>query len=156
MILAGLVLVAAALPMGTTCTHSLLPAPALALVKPLMQLRDREADDEFTADGHWKKESPIAPQVNDAFERILHDRSTAGDQALVYLLHVYLGEDRGEEIECELINRGKKILPLIHQYEECTPTTGLEPYGKWVTAKESLSGFAIHGITTADACDEMR
>jgi hypothetical protein len=139
-----------------TRNGALLPSSALELVKPLMQLRDREADDELTDDGHWKKESPLTPKVDEAFERIVHDRSIAGDQALVYLLHVYLGEDRGEEIECELINRGKKMLPLIQQYEECTPTTGLEPYGKWVTAKESLSGFAVHGITTAGACDEMR
>jgi hypothetical protein len=47
---------------------------------------------------------------------ILDTKNATTDEALSVLLGIYLGEGSGEEIECELVNRGKAILPLLRKY----------------------------------------
>src|SRR2546427_474410 len=79
------------------CHPKLLKPETLKLVKPLIQLRMQQASDNFTDDGRWKAESPVAPEVEKRFEALLVDRTLAGDEALAYLLNVYMGEHPGEE-----------------------------------------------------------
>lgn len=134
------------------CRPQLLPTRALKLVKPLLVLRLQQVKDQFTADGRWVAESPVTPRVENLFESLLANRTTAGDEALAYLLNIYLGEHSGEELTCEVTNRGKRMIPLIRAYQQCLPLTGLEPLPKFVQGSGSLPGMALDGIASGNVC----
>lgn len=131
-----------------------LSGEAIAVLKPLMQLRNRQVADEFTPDGRWIGASPVAGEVEERFYSILGDRSSAGDEALVYLLTVYMGEHPGSELVCEAANRGKRLLPLIRSYRECQPTVGAEPLHKYVQGSGVLTEDAIQAIESGAHCDQ--
>ena len=137
---------------ATECQPKPLSVEALALVKPLMQLRIQQAKDNFTEDGHWIAESPVAPEVEKIFEALLSDRTSAGDEALTYLLTVYMGEGPGEELVCEVVNRGARMVPLISEFQKCAPLVGLEPLHKFVRGYGSLPGMALKGISSGKGC----
>jgi hypothetical protein len=134
------------------CHPKLLPPRALELVRPLLELRTQQANDEFTTDGHWIAESSVTPLVEKRFEALLANRSPVGDEVLAYLLNVYMGEHAGEELVCEITNRGKRMVPLIKKYQQCTPLTGLEPLHKFVRGSGSLPGMALHSIASGQSC----
>jgi hypothetical protein len=83
---------------------------------------------------------------------ILADRSPSGDQALVYLLTVYMGEHPGEELVCEAANRGKRLIPLIRSYSKCQPLVGAEPLHKFVQGSGVLPVDAIQAIESGSRC----
>ena len=124
----------------------------MALVKPLMQLRIQQAKDNFTEDGHWVAESPVAPEVEKRFETLLSDRTNTGDEALAYLLTVYMGEGPGEELVCEVTNRGTRMVPLIREFQNCAPLIGLEPLHKFVRGSGTLPEMALKGIASGKGC----
>ena len=126
---------------------------AVAALKPLMTLRNRQAADHFTSDGRWRAESPVTPEVERRFYRVLADRSPAGDQALAYLLTVYMGEHPGGELVCEAANRGKRLLPLIQSYNKCRPSVGAEPLHKFVQGNGVLFVDALQSIKSGVKCD---
>jgi len=134
------------------CVPPQLSSDALQLVKPLMELRIKQNEEQFTEDGRWKGESQYTPAVEKRFYAILENRTKAGDEAMAYLLNVYMGEHPGEELVCEAINRGKQILPLIKAYSECIPMVGVEPLPKFVKGSGVLPGYAIEGIMKAEKC----
>jgi hypothetical protein len=137
---------------ASECVPKPLPQRALALIKPLMVLRTQQAKDNFTDDGRWITESPVTPKVEKRFEALLANRSAAGDEALAYLLNVYMGEHPGEELVCEVINRGKRMVPLIRAYHECTPLIGLEPLHKFVRGSGYLPNMALDSIKSGNGC----
>ena len=134
------------------CQPQFLPAHTLNLIKPLLELRTRQVKDQFTADGHWIAESPVTPQVEKLFASLLSNHTRAGDEALAYLLNVYMGEGDAELLVCEVGNRGKRMVPLIRAYQQCTPLTGLEPLPKFVQGSGSLPGMALDGIASGQSC----
>jgi hypothetical protein len=136
----------------TECQPRPLSAETLALVKPLMQLRIQQVKDSFTADGHWIAESPVAPEVGKRFEALLSNRTSTGDEALAYLLTVYMGEGPGEALVCEVTNRGTRMVPLIREFQACAPLIGLEPLHKFVRGSGTLSGMALKGISSGKRC----
>lgn len=125
---------------------------AIRTLKPLMVLRNRQAADQFTLDGRWRGESPVSAEVEKRFYAILADRSASGDQELVYLLTVYMGEHPGEELVCEAANRGKRLLPLIRSYSKCQPLVGAEPLHKFVQGTGILTRYAIQAIESGSRC----
>lgn len=152
--LCGILALVFAVPsLASDCTPRVLSKEALELVKPLMEFRIKQSEEQFTEDGHWKGESRYTPEVNRRFYAILENRSKAGDEAAAYLLNVYMGSAPGEELVCEMINRGKKMLPLIKSYSECIPLIGLEPYPKSVKGSGVLPGYAIDGIREGGKCE---
>ena len=134
------------------CQPKMLRPPVLKLIKPLMDLRIKQNQDQFTEDGRWKGESPHTPEIQKRFESLLSDRSKVGDEALAYLLNVYMGEHPGEELVCEVTNRGKHMLPLITAYAKCTPLTGLEPLPKFVRGSGALPDMAKKSILSSKKC----
>lgn len=135
-----------------TCQPENLPSPALRLIKPLMELRIKQSQDQFTAEGRWKGESSLTPEIEKRFEAVLDDRTKAGDQALAYLLTVYMGEHHGEELVCEVTNRGRRMLPLIDAYAACAPVVGFEPLPKFVHGSGALPEMAKKGVLSGKKC----
>lgn len=86
------------------------------------------------------------------FETLLSDRTKTGDEALAFLLTVYMGEGPGEELVCEVINRGTRMVPLIREFQDCAPLIGLEPLHKFVRGSGSLPGMALKGIASGKGC----
>lgn len=134
------------------CEPQLLRPEVLKLVKPLVDLRTRQTTDQATDEGIWKGESPVTPEVERRFEALLHNRTKAGDEALAFLLNIYMGEHSGEELVCEVTNRGRRMLPLIDRYSKCTPLTGLEPLHKFVRGSGTLPGVARGQIAKGEKC----
>jgi hypothetical protein len=48
--------------------------------------------------------------------RVLDDQTVSGSEALALLLGFYIGESVGENIACELVRRGKSVIPMLHYY----------------------------------------
>ena len=53
--------------------------------------------------------------------KVMDNKTPAGDEALVVLLHYYIGEATGEDNTIEIIDRGKKMLPYLRKYQTHTP-----------------------------------
>jgi hypothetical protein len=120
-----------------------------------MELRIKQQKDQFFEDGRWRAESPVTPEVDRLFGLILQNRSTAGDQALAYLLTVYMGEHHGEELVCETANRGKRMAALVKAYQACAPLTGLEPFSKFVRGSGALPVFALEELEKGTKCEAV-
>lgn len=137
---------------ATECKPKLLRPKVLWLVKPLLELRIKQHRDQFFEDGRWRGESSITPEVDRRFEALLKNRTPAGNEALAFLLTIYMGEHRGEEIVCEVINRGKRMLPLIRAVRECRPLTGIDPYPKILEGSGVLVEHAVKGLEAGESC----
>ena len=139
--------------LAADCEPPKLSKDALQLVKPLMELRIKQNKEQFTEDGRWKGESQYTPEVERRFYALLENRTKAGDEAVAYLLNVYMGEHPGEELVCEVVNRGKRMLPLIKSFSKCMPVVGVEPLPKFVQGSGFLPKYAIAGITKGERCE---
>jgi hypothetical protein len=117
-----------------------------------MQLRIKQAQDEFTADGHWIKESAVTPAIDNKIGQVLADHTQAGDEAVAYLLTVYMGEETAEELVCEVIDRGKRMVPLVRLFQAKQPPIGLEPLPKFVRGSGYLPGMVLKGIASGKGC----
>jgi hypothetical protein len=117
-----------------------------------MELRIKQSKDEFTDEGRWKGESSVSPEVERQFSALLRNRSRAGDQAVAYLLTVYMGEHSGEELVCEVIHRGPHMVRLVRSYQRCQPLTGLEPLPKSVRGSGVLPRYALEGLAAGKPC----
>lgn len=137
---------------GDACEPKLLRPAVLALVKPLLELRIQQNADQFTDDGVWKGESPHTPEVDRRFYSLLADHSRAGDEALAYLLYVYMGEHPGEELVCEVARRGERMLQFVDANSKCLPGTGLEPLPKYVRGSGLLPKMVRQQILSGNAC----
>jgi hypothetical protein len=138
---------------ATECVPPPLSDQAKAILKPLMALRNRQASEQFFDDGRWRGESSVTDEVEKRVYTILEDHSKAGDEAVAYLLTVYLGEHPGEELACEATNRGKIILPLVRAYHRCQPSVGAEPLHRFVRGSGVLAEKVIGAISNGSACE---
>ena len=136
-----------------TCQPPALSAAAIDIIKPLVELRIREAGQQFSDDGRWRGESEYSADVERLFYAMLENRSPAGDQALAYFLFIDMGEYPDEESVCETINRGKRMLPLIKAYRQCRPIIGIEPLPRRVRGSGALATHASEQIRAGRKCD---
>ena len=96
-------------------------AAAVALLQTLIADRITEYSDEIDSEGRWKAQSPITPRAEARLDTILLRHDSVGDEALAMLQGVYLGEDRGEWIQCETQNRGSRMLRWLTRYRAGDP-----------------------------------
>lgn len=88
---------------------------ASALVVPLLRV---------VAD--WKRGGYSDPLLlqrrEDLLKAIVKDRSPDGDEALAYVLTLYLGEATGEILKCEALARGARMAGPVRSASSCRPT----------------------------------
>ena len=144
---------AAPAAMAADCKPTLLPPRVLRLVKPLMKARLHEAE-EIARTGSWNPDSRASRNAEDRLAAVLQDGTPAGDQAVAYLLTVYLGEHQGEDVVCEVLKRGRRMVPLVRAVQECQPLTGLEPYPANVNGSGALVSIAMQGLESGEPCDD--
>ncbi len=137
------------------CIPEMLPTDVLAIVKPYLQELTLATKEEYNDTGVFRGSSPHREKAYQMFRSILKNRTSAGDKALAYLLNIYTGEHPGEELVCEVINRGRHILPLVKKYSECIPLTGLEPLHEFIQGSGVLPGYAIEGINKGKGCQNV-
>lgn len=130
-----------------------LSSRAVSMLKPLMVLRNQQMTDEFTPDGRWRGESPVAPEIERRFYEILADRSLAGDEAVAYLVTVYMGEHFMEEVDCEATNRGRRILPMLEAFRRDKPRVGAEPLNKFVQGQPYFGEDVVKAIKLGQKCE---
>jgi hypothetical protein len=109
------------------CKPPALSHQAYWIVRPFMELRIKQVREQYTEDGLWRAESRYTPKVNKWFNAILRDRSDAGNEAVAYLLNIYMGIGDSERLVCNAIDRGSSMLPLLKTFNQCRPEIGLEP-----------------------------
>jgi hypothetical protein len=80
----------------------IVPAQAAALLRPILDERQKGAQQEGVQGGN-----------------LTQKKGTAADEALVVLMCFYMGESR-EETDA-VIARGKRMLPLLKKYQDKNP-----------------------------------
>lgn len=127
---------------ATNCQPEFLEPKVLELVRPILE-EGAEARKVGGLSQHHKNYWRL-------IDELTINRSNEADKALVYFLNLYMGEHWGGEILCTVINRGKRLLPMITQYQECLPKTGLEPLDISFEGSGYLPKDAIEGITKGE------
>ena len=65
---------------------------------------------------HGSENEHTIATLENALARIFRQNNRASDEALAVLVEFYVGEHSGEDIFCELVHRGKRVLPLLAKY----------------------------------------
>jgi hypothetical protein len=139
---------------GAGCRPKLLPEKVLRLIRPLMAARAQQAK-ELEEGRNWDPTSPLSQKVDRLLTVVLRDGTTAGDQAVAYLLTVYMGESYAEGITCEVLSRGRRMLPLVKAVKECQPLTGLEPLPQAVYyAYDPTLASILEDLEKGKGCDD--
>ena len=112
------------------CKPSRLSGQAAALVRPILKSRVAAYRDVRDANGQVVIQPGAAEDFMNGLYRLFDDHSRAADEALAVLVRYYVGEDPGEDLWCEIVHRGKEMLPYLAKYHGCMPTTGAEPIPK--------------------------
>lgn len=87
------------------------PAAPASLVVPVLDAfaKLRESENEQTTRA-----------LESALSRVFEKNTRASDEALAVLIQFYVGEHSGEDLFCELVHRGKRVLPLMKKYHHRT------------------------------------
>lgn len=139
----------AATAAAADCKPKPVPPKALRLLKPLLKARIQQAR-AFEKGQSWDPQAPLSRKVDELFAAVLKDNTPTGDQAVAYLLTVYLGEANGEAIVCDVISRGQRMMPLVQAVETCQPLTGLEPLPASVRGNGALVQMALEALEQGD------
>jgi len=113
------------------CTPVKLSSETLNILKPLIALRIKEHIENFTPDGRWKGESQYRIELNKKFYETLKNKTSAGNEAVAYLLNLYMGSHPDEKSVCKTLNRGKHTLHHINKYKKCIPLIVHQPLPKY-------------------------
>jgi hypothetical protein len=79
LVLCFVVLFISGTSLAADCVPPQLSSDALQLVRPLMELRIKQNEEQFTEDGRWKGESQYTLAVEKRFYAILENRTKSGD-----------------------------------------------------------------------------
>jgi hypothetical protein len=117
-LLALMILIAGRLPLTAQEEIVTVPPPVSKLLIPVL-----DAYKKGRIDDSQEKEHRGGSLWNAAVlaGKVMDNKTPAGDEALVVLLHYYIGEATGEENTIEIIDRGKKMLPYLKKYQTRTP-----------------------------------
>lgn len=117
-----------------------LPEKVNALVKPIFTHaieRDKRARANLPES---------EPYIETKLEGVFADRTPAGDAAVAYLLHFYLGEGPGEMLIINALDRGEVMRMPLEAFEKCLPNTGLEPLPKGLKGSGFLTDHVYRGF----------
>jgi hypothetical protein len=132
------------------CRPEELPQDARELLRPIVEARTRQPDDRPT-DRRSTAEKPGARELRGALQKVLDDRSPAGDQALAWLLTIDLANG-AEEVVCEVVNRGSHMAELVRAFRDCPPQTGLEPLPEKLRGSPLYAKTALEGLERGKPC----
>jgi len=132
--------------MAADCKPDQMSSRVLNIVKPFL------SESIITRTEKSKGWDEHKKRKYDLLDKIIEDTSNAGDETIAYLLHLYNGEHPDEELSCEAIIRGKRMLPLLQRYSACLPKTGLEPLPKSFESTGELLKEVIETIEKGETC----
>lgn len=117
-LLALLILFASRLPLTDQTGSVTVPPLVSNLIIPVL-----DAYKKARTDNSSEKEQEGGSLWNAAVSvgRVMDNKTSAGDEALVVLLYYYIGEATGGENRIEIIDRGKTMLPYLKKYQMHTP-----------------------------------
>lgn len=118
------------------CASKPLSVPARRLVTPFLEAL------AGLRDPYRQSSGSLEAQFDKSFKAVLKDKSAAGDEAIAYLLTIYVGEATGEQLACEGVNRQARIAKHLQTFTTCSPDLGdarlqdgfprSPEHGKWV------------------------
>jgi hypothetical protein len=103
------------------CPVGTLGDKAAGLLVPIVRERVAAYREEFNSQGEYRGESAHTREFEKRFYALLDKRTPVADEALAVLPHIYIGEHRGEELECEIIHRGGRMLGHLETFQSCLP-----------------------------------
>jgi hypothetical protein len=117
-LLAFLILFAGRLPLTAQAETVTVPPSVIKLLIPVLDaykkgMVDDSQEEERKGGSLWNADVLA--------DRVMDNKTPAGDEALVVLLYYYTGEATGEDNTIEIIDRGKKMLPYLKKYQTHTP-----------------------------------
>jgi hypothetical protein len=130
--------------------------PPIAVVQALLPLLDDRIAayaDEFDSAGRSRGPSPRTPSYEAHLASLLQRRDSIGDQALAILQGVYLGERHAETLECEIQNRGLRMLPLLERYRPQPPSRWFPQLPAKLVLDSTYYDDVIVRVRQAVACE---
>jgi hypothetical protein len=119
---------------------------AAELVRPVLSEFLAAHAEEFDGTGRYRGESAHSPVFRERLATLLSRKGPAADEAIAALLCFYVGEGPGEELMCEALKRGKRIVPYLQRFRRSPPLTGLEPIAPFFTNIPNMREQALKRI----------
>ena len=135
-------LIANFLAFTLACAFGAVAAAPPSTLSPAAQRHVTRVSDSFAALRKNSSDKLANAQSNRAFELLLKDTSTAGDEALAALVGHYLGDST--EPECEVLARGRRMLPLLARFNRYPPSVQLP--ASTVHSRSELIGQIKAGV----------
>lgn len=107
LLLVGISLLGCAIPANAEKIERAPSTASLALVAAVLNAHIKVSSEDTETN-----ESELGRQLR----RVFDDHTASGTDALALLLGLYIGESSGEDVSCELVNRGKSVIPRLHYY----------------------------------------
>jgi hypothetical protein len=131
---------------NSVCGAEVLPPERVrALIRPVFTAYSRvlREETEETSNG-----------LEHALTRVFKDKSSVRDEALAVLLGFYLGEHSGEDISCELVSRGRRVLKKLEKYRYATIVVPGAPQGSLRAQPGEYSGV-IARVRSGKHCTRL-
>lgn len=109
--------------------HVTLPPRVATLVIPILDAEQEAFDGPRPMD---QGEGSHVWRVGVLMGKLFGNRTSVSDEALVVLLHYYVGEANGGDQLQEIICRGKRMLPYLRKYQSSSPEIPQRHYSKEV------------------------
>ena len=109
---------------------------------------------EYDAQGRYLGESAHSRVFEERLGALLARKGPAADEAIAALLCFYLGEGPGEELLCQALKRGKRMVPHLQRFLRNPPVIGLEPIAPFFTSSPNMREQALKRIAAGDSGGE--
>jgi hypothetical protein len=77
---------------------------------------------------------------------VIQQKNSASDEALIVLLHYYLGEANSEDELKEIVTRGKRMLPYLREYQSKVPRIDGKNYDDMLLPVDTVREFFTDAI----------
>jgi hypothetical protein len=102
------------------CTAQVSPG-ADSLLAPLLREEQLGYAADLDTTGALAADSVHAQLADTLFYRLLAHQSRAADEAVAALSRIYVGDREGDEVSCELQERGQRVLAHLRRFVRCVP-----------------------------------
>jgi hypothetical protein len=109
---------------------------------------------EYDAQGRYLGESAHSRVFEERLGALLARKDPAADEGIAALLCFYVGEGPGEELLCQVLKRGKRMVPYLQRFLRNPPLTGLEPIAPSFTNIPNMREQALKRIAAGDSGGE--
>lgn len=128
------------------------PSPeVLRILRPMVEDRIRARADVSDSAG-WVRESPFTKAYLASLDTIMTRRDPLGDEAVVAARRIYFGEHAAHTLDCEIMDRGPRMLPLVRRFGPQLATTWFPELPADLALDTSFTADLIVALDAGDTC----